>query len=156
MGYKTKLLMLQCQFLRNVILHTGAKTNFLSRYYQHDVWKIWFLRKNEPLKLWILWKMRLWKCEFYEKWDFRNVIFFFFWKMRLWKCEFCEKWDIELCVKNEIFKMWICRKLVFQNVNFVKMEIFKWWIWWKNQIFKIRIFGWIVDFCPSVRCMCTA
>ena len=25
--------------------------------------------KNEIMKLWILWKMRLWNCEFREKWD---------------------------------------------------------------------------------------
>ena len=44
---------------------SGAKTNFLSRNYQHfDVWKMW-----------ILWKMRFWKCEFWEKWDFQNVNF---------------------------------------------------------------------------------
>ena len=40
--------------------------------------------------------------------------------MRFWKSEFCEKWD-------------------FENVNFVK-----------NGILKMRIFGWIVDFSPSV------
>ena len=41
--------------------------------------------------------MRLWNCEFCEKWDFE-------------KCEFCEKWDFEIVnfVKNE----------TLQNVNF--------------------------------------
>ena len=29
--------------------------------------------KNEILKMWILWKMKLWNCEFCEKWDFQNV-----------------------------------------------------------------------------------
>ena len=56
--------------------HTGAKPNFLSRNCQEfDVWKMW-----------ILWKMRLWKCEFCRK---------YVWKMWNWsimrfhKCEFC-------------------------------------------------------------------
>ena len=50
--------------------------------------------------MWILWKMRDWKCEFCEK-------------MRLWNCEFCEKWDVENVnfVKNEIFKLWILSKM---------------------------------------------
>ena len=40
---------------------------------------------NETLKMWMLWKMRLWKCEF------------------------CGKLDLEIVnfVKNDIFKMWI-------------------------------------------------
>ena len=38
------------------------------------------------LKMWILWKMRLCKCEFCEKWDFENVNF----------------------MKNETLKMWFC------------------------------------------------
>ena len=42
---------------KNLILHTGAKSNFLSRNYQEfNVWKMW-----------ILWKIRLWNCEFCEK-----------------------------------------------------------------------------------------
>ena len=46
-------------------IHTGAKTNFLSRNYQEfDVWKKW-----------VLWKMRFWNCEIGEKWDFKNVNF---------------------------------------------------------------------------------
>ena len=50
------------------LLHTlsyWGKNNFLSRNYQEfNVWRIW-----------ILWKMRLWNCEFCEKWDFENVNF---------------------------------------------------------------------------------
>ena len=49
--------------------------------------------------MWILWKMRLWQCEFCEKWDFANV-------------------ENVNCVKNWDFK----------SVNFVKNEIFKVWI----------------------------
>ena len=52
--------------------HTG---NFLSRnYWEFDAWK-----------LWILWKMRLWNCEFCQKWDFEIVNF----------------------VKNKTLEMWI-------------------------------------------------
>ena len=83
------------------------------------------------------------KCECCEKWDFENVNstknekieivnfvknetfknweFCEMWKMRFWKCEFCGKWK-------------------FENVNSVKSEVFKVWI-----------FGWIEDFCPSVK-----
>ena len=32
--------------------------------------------------MWILWKMRLWKCEFCEK-------------MRIWNCEFYQKWGFD-------------------------------------------------------------
>ena len=62
--------------------------------------------------MWILWKMRLWKCELYEKWDFENVNFmknetlklWILSKMRLSNCELCEKWDFEYvnCVKNDV------------------------------------------------------
>ena len=60
--------------------------------------------KNETLKMWILWKIRFSKCEFFEKWDFENVnfvknetlIMWFMWKMRFWKCEFCEKFDFQI------------------------------------------------------------
>ena len=59
--------------------------------------------------MWILWKMRFWKCEFCEKWDFGNVNFvenkvlkmWILWKMWFSKCEFREKWDFQ----NVIF--WI-------------------------------------------------
>ena len=75
------------------VLHIGAKTNFLSGNYQEfDVWKMWSL-----------WKMRLWKYELCEKWDFENVN----------------------CVKNEILKMWILSNLRFQKCDFVKYAILK-------------------------------
>ena len=35
--------------------------------------------KNETLKMWIFWKMRLWKCEFCEKWNFENMNFWMNW-----------------------------------------------------------------------------
>ena len=59
--------------------HTGAKTNFLSRNYE----------EFDVGKMWILWKMRLWNCEFFEIWDFENVNF----------------------VKNEDLEMWILWKM---------------------------------------------
>ena len=49
-----------------------------------------YLKENVILKMWIMWKMRFWKCEFCEKWDLKIWIM---WKMRFWKCDFCEKWD---------------------------------------------------------------
>ena len=56
-----------------------------------------FYPEIDALKIWILWKMRLWNCEFCEKWDFENVLFvnnetlkmWILWKMKLWICEFC-------------------------------------------------------------------
>ena len=99
-------------------MHTGAKkTTFYPEIPKNLV-------KNEVLKMWILTKMRFWKCEFCQKWGFENVNFvkneilkmWILWKMRLWKCEFCQKWD-------------------FENVNLVKNEILKMWISWKVWIF---------------------
>ena len=46
-------------------LHTGAKTSFLSRNYQ----------EFDVCKIGILWKMRLWKSDFCENWDFEYVTF---------------------------------------------------------------------------------
>ena len=46
-------------------VHTGLKTTFLSRNsLKLDVWKMW-----------ILWKMSFWNCEFCEKWILENVNF---------------------------------------------------------------------------------
>ena len=63
-----------------------GKTNILSRNYQEfDVWKMW-----------MLWKMRFWKCNFFLKNE--TLKMWILWKMRLWKCEFWE---------NETLKLWI-------------------------------------------------
>ena len=43
--------------------------NFLSRKF-HRIW---------CLKMWILWKMRLWNCEFCKNWDFQDVNFWINW-----------------------------------------------------------------------------
>ena len=61
--------------------------------------------------------MRFWKCEFCEKWDFKNmnlvkIEILKMWivsKVRVWKCELCQKWYFENvnCGKKEILKMWI-------------------------------------------------
>ena len=52
--------------------------------------------KNVILKVWILWKMRFWMCDFCEKCGFESVNF----------------------VKNVILKVWICEKCDFESVNF--------------------------------------
>ena len=83
--------------------------------------------------------MRLWNCEFWEKWDFEIVNFVeseifkreFLDKMMIIapkitknlmfeKCEFCEKWDFE----NVNFEEYE----ILKNVNFVKNETFYMWI----------------------------
>ena len=73
----------------------GVLSNFIlllleNKFFIQKLPRIWCLKnvnfvKNKTLKLWILWKMRLWNCEFCQKWDFENMNF----------------------VKNEIFKMLI-------------------------------------------------
>ena len=87
----------------------------------------------------ILWKMRLWKCEFCEKWDFENVNFV---KIRFWKCEFWQKWDFE----NLNFG----KKWDFESVNFGKNEILKMWISWKVRFSKCEFLDKLRIFCPSV------
>ena len=47
--------------------------------------------------MWILWKMKLWKCEFCDKWDFKKNVNFV--KNEIFK-------NVNF-VKNEIFKVWI-------------------------------------------------
>ena len=58
--------------------------------------------------MWILWKMRFWNCEFWEKWGFEITI-----------------------VKNEILKLRFLRKMSFCNVIFVKIAILKIRFQWK-------------------------
>ena len=60
--------------------------------------------------LWLLWKLRFWKCDFCEKCDFENATFV---KNGLLKCDFCEICDFE----NAIF--------CYKNVNFAKNAILK-------------------------------
>ena len=95
---------------------TRAKTSFLSRNYQEfDAWKMW-----------ILWKMRLWKCEFCEKWDFKNV-------------NFVKNWDFKNVNfgKNDISGMWIfgqnvdCCPSVQSKKCLFKMFFF-FYFWFKN------------------------
>ena len=50
-------------------MHTGAKNNILSRN----------SLKFDDGKMWILSKLRFWKCEFCQKWDFENVNFWMNW-----------------------------------------------------------------------------
>ena len=73
--------------------------------------------------MWILWKMRFWKCELCEKWDFEYVNFV---KNEISKCEFCEKWDFE---KVNFVKKWYSH-----NVNF-------WWITdFCSSLFQVSIY----------------
>ena len=73
---------------------------------------------NETLKLWYLWQMRLWNCDFCDKWDFEIVNFvtnetlklWILWKMRLWNCEFCKIWDSE---KANFDKKWDFESWIF-------------------------------------------
>ena len=106
-----------------------TKPNFLSiNSLEFDVWKMW-----------ILWKMRVWNCEFWRKCDFEIVNFeenetlkmWILWKMIFWNCEFCEKIRFWKCV--------FCEKWDFEVMNFVESDIFKMWL-----------FGQIENFCPSV------
>ena len=79
-------------------------------------------------------KIGLLKCDFFcEKWYFENAIFM---KNGLLKCDFCEKcnFENENFVKNVNFP-----KNTILNVNFLKYVILNMWI-----------FGWNVDFRPSV------
>ena len=76
------------------------------------------LDKNATLKMCILWKIRLWKCEFCEKWDFENVNFakneilklWISWKVRFSKCEFSDKSDF-------------CPSVNFANYGITKSHI---------------------------------
>jgi len=104
-------------FLHDEMTHWGKNQLFIQKFPWLDV-----------SKMWILWKMRLWKCEFCENWDFEivNLVkndivkLWIWWKMRFWKCEFSEKWDFEIvnCVKIDILKLWILWKLRFWNCEF--------------------------------------
>ena len=80
---------------------------------------------------------------FAEKCDLKNVIFAQHGHL---KCEFCEKFDFEnvnyanyvknVCISKNVTFAQNCD---FENVNFLKYVIFNMWI-----------FGWNVNFCPSV------
>ena len=73
--------------------------------------------KNETLKMWILWKMIFWKCEFWEKWDFVIVNF----------------------VKNEVLKMWILKKVRFSKHEILdKLMIFA-PVWYPYFLVKVII-----------------
>ena len=87
----------------STVVSQCLKSTFFGSFATH--WdKNQFLIQKLPriwcLKMWILWKVRLWKCEFCEKWDLENVNYvknenlklWILSKMRFWKCEFCEKW----------------------------------------------------------------
>ena len=50
--------------------------------------KKFFFLKKDILKMWFLWLMWFWNCDFCEKYDFENVIFVKNW---LLKMRFCLK-----------------------------------------------------------------
>ena len=81
------ILWLPIQFSFRILKITNTHfftTNFLFRNYQEfDVWKMF-----------ILWKMRVWKCEFCGKWDFQNVNFWIF--APVWERE-RDKWKVSTC-----------------------------------------------------------
>ena len=73
--------------------------------------------------------MRLWQCEFCEKWDFEYVNFF-------------EKWDFEKVnfVENENLKLWILWKMRFSNGDFCQKMGF-----WKCELGE----KWKCEFCEK-------
>ena len=92
--------------------YTGAKTNLWI--YEKRALKMWILTNLRFFKTVNLWRMRLWNCEFCQKWDFEIVNFIKKWDYenenfvkneQFWKREF---WD-----KLRIFTlMWISRPCV--------------------------------------------
>ena len=63
--------------------------------------------------MWILCKLRFFKCEFCEKWDFEN-------------CEFRQNWDFLNVnfVKIGIFQMWFLDKMwIFATVRWPKNKL---------------------------------
>ena len=73
---------------------------------------------------WFMWRMRFWKCDFWEKLASKM---WFLWKMRFWKCDFCEKWDFENVnfTKNAILEIWTSLNMWFWTYQFLdKLRIF--------------------------------
>ena len=113
--------------------------------------------------MWFLSNTRFYKCEFCEKWDFKNVNFGKKWgfdnvnfvkketlklwiwsKMTYWKCEFCEKRDFEIVnlLKNEVLKMWNLAKLK----RFWKCEFWQTWDFENMNFVKVEFFKmWFLD-----------
>ena len=100
-------------------VHTRAKSQLFIKKFS----RIWCLKYVNFVKIGlhtymrILWKMRIWNCEFCEKWDFEVVNFL---KNENLKCEFCQKWQLENVnfVKNETLKLWILSKMILWNGEF--------------------------------------
>ena len=57
------------------IAHWGKKQHFIQKFPRIRCLKNVNFVKNETLKMWFLWKMRFWKCEFCLKWDFGKCDF---------------------------------------------------------------------------------
>ena len=77
-----KMIFWKCEFCEKwgfEIVNFCVKRDFeIVNFVKNEISKMCFV-KNETLKMWILWKMRLWNCEFCEKWDFQNVNFWINW-----------------------------------------------------------------------------
>ena len=108
------------------ILRGLAKTHFCSNTTGKQVW--------QPPNFSFMYSLEFefWcfeKCEFCQKWDFKNVNFvrnetlkmWVLTKMRFQNCEFCQKWEFEIVnfVKNEILKLWILWKVAFSKCEFL-------------------------------------
>ena len=91
--------------------------------------------------MWILWKLRFWKCDFCKKkkcdWKFAILKMWILWKLWFWKCYFCEKCD-------------------FENVNFANNAILKqcisWIIWFLICEFLDKM--WILPQCEMLSKYC--
>ena len=73
----------KCEFCENWYLEN---VNFVKIRKNRDFRSENFV-KNDTLRMWMLWKLRLWKCEFCEKWDFENVNFVINETLNMWISE---------------------------------------------------------------------
>ena len=101
--------------------------------------------KNVTLKMWFLWNMRFWQCDFCEQWDFEHVSFVknvilkmqFLWKMWFWN---------SIYAKNVILNMWFLWYVI------LKMR-FLWKMWCEKCDFEIqfmrKMWFWKCDFCKK-------
>ena len=87
--------------------------NFFDTHYGKNQLFVQKLLRIWCLKIWILWKMRFWNCEFCERWDFKNVNFVKSGILKLWILSKSEILKMEISPKIRFLKMWILRKLIF-------------------------------------------
>ena len=106
--------------------------------------------KNETLKMWILWKMRLSKCEFCQKWDFQIVNFWI--KLRtfapVWVSELRQQKNhtlhtgvkFHIFSKNHILKILFFDKIHIFKVSFLTKFTISKSHFWQIHIFKVSFF----------------